>query len=147
MGRARGRGKLLAGSPGLDIARARGLVKHYGGAAIASPAPKNKQADDKATYAFSLFPERVSVEDIAEFNISLGPELKFGEAGELKAGEAGAKTNTARYSLPYKAMARASLTRTGFSNDTPRARSTAASSFTRGLRQGRARTASRQTSI
>lgn len=53
--------------------------------------PKNSRADDKDTYAFSLFPERVSVEDKAEFNISLGPELKFGEAVEVKAGEIGAK--------------------------------------------------------
>jgi hypothetical protein len=52
--------------------------------------PKNLQADDKDTYAYSLFPERVNVEDKAEFNISLEPELKFGEA-EFKAGEVGAK--------------------------------------------------------
>ena len=43
-------------------------------------------------YAFSLFPERLAVEDSAVFNISLGPELSFGDA-TVKVGEIGATIN------------------------------------------------------
>src|SRR5205823_452285 len=52
--------------------------------------PKNRSVDDRATYAYSLFPDRLGAEDKVEFDVSLGPELKFGGA-EVKVGELGAK--------------------------------------------------------
>ncbi len=52
--------------------------------------PQNHAAGDKAVYSFSLYPDRLSVENQAEFNIGLGPELKF-TGVEAKAGEIGAK--------------------------------------------------------
>jgi len=51
--------------------------------------PRSPAAGEGAAYAHSLFPERLGVEDKAELNASLGPELKFGEVG-LKVGEVGA---------------------------------------------------------
>ena len=52
--------------------------------------PQNKNAGHAATYVFSLYPDRLTVESQREFNVSLGPELKFSGA-ELKLGEVGAK--------------------------------------------------------
>ena len=53
--------------------------------------PKNPAAGADAVYAFSLFPDRLGIESKAEFSVGLGPELKFGAAVDLKAGELGAK--------------------------------------------------------
>jgi len=53
--------------------------------------PKSELAGDNAAYAFSLFPDRLGVEDKVELNISLGPELKFASGAEFKAGQLGAK--------------------------------------------------------
>ena len=50
--------------------------------------PKNSAAGERAAYAHSLFPDRVSVEGKAEFGLKLSPELKLTGA-EVKAGEAG----------------------------------------------------------
>jgi len=52
--------------------------------------PKNRQTEPNSVYAFSLYPERLTAESKAEFNIGLGPALKFGEA-ELELVEVGAK--------------------------------------------------------
>jgi hypothetical protein len=52
--------------------------------------PKNATAGERAAYAYSLFPDRLSVEDKAEFSASLGPELKFVSGFEIKPGEIGA---------------------------------------------------------
>jgi len=58
--------------------------------------PRNPAAGERAAgggyavYAHSLFPERLTVEDQAEFNASLTPELKFASA-EVKPGGLGAK--------------------------------------------------------
>ncbi len=40
-----------------------------------APVKPNAQAD--STYAFSLFPERLTAEEQREMNLSLGPKLKF----------------------------------------------------------------------
>ena len=53
--------------------------------------PRTRQAASGSTYAYSLFPDRLAVEDRAEFSISLGPKLKFGTAAELEVGQLGAK--------------------------------------------------------
>ena len=53
--------------------------------------PQNSRAGDGIVYAYSLFPERLSIEDKVEFNISLGPQIKFADGSEFKAGELGAK--------------------------------------------------------
>ena len=53
--------------------------------------PKNSQAGNESTYAFSLFPDRLGVEDNVEFSASLGPELKFASGAGLSVGELGAK--------------------------------------------------------
>ncbi len=53
--------------------------------------PKNRGAPANAVYAYSLFPDRVGVEEKSERSYSLGPELKFGQAVELKAGQLGGK--------------------------------------------------------
>jgi len=58
--------------------------------------PRNPAAGERAAgggytaYAYSLFPERLTVEDQAEFNASLTPELKFTTV-EVKPGGLGAK--------------------------------------------------------
>jgi len=52
--------------------------------------PRNPGAGKGAAYAYSLFPDRLSVEDKAEFSASLGPELKFAGGVEIKGGELGA---------------------------------------------------------
>ncbi len=53
--------------------------------------PKNAHTDEQSTYAFSLFPDRLGVEDKAEFNASLGPELKFAGGAGFSVGQLGAK--------------------------------------------------------
>jgi hypothetical protein len=53
--------------------------------------PRNPAAAADAAYAYSLFPDRLSVESPREFNVGLGPELKFGAAFDLKLGQLGAK--------------------------------------------------------
>ncbi len=53
--------------------------------------PRSRQEGDAAAYAFSLYPERLDVEQKGELSATLGPELKFGAAVSLKAGELGAK--------------------------------------------------------
>ncbi|HEY0602955.1 MAG TPA: hypothetical protein VGD58_08585 [Herpetosiphonaceae bacterium] len=52
--------------------------------------PQNRGAPDSATYAYSLFPDRLSVEDKTDFNVSLGPELSFASGAGFKLGELGA---------------------------------------------------------
>jgi hypothetical protein len=52
--------------------------------------PRDASAGENAVYAYSLFPDWLSVEDEAEFSISLGPELKFAGGVEIKGGELGA---------------------------------------------------------
>jgi hypothetical protein len=51
--------------------------------------PKNRLAKPDSTYAYSLYPDRLTAENKTDFTLSLGPALKFGEA-ELKVGELGA---------------------------------------------------------
>ena len=53
--------------------------------------PRSSQAVSGSTYAYSLFPDRLTVEDKAEFSFSLGPKLKFSPAAELEVGQLGAK--------------------------------------------------------
>jgi hypothetical protein len=53
--------------------------------------PKNFQAAKDSAYAFSLFPDRLGAEDKAEFNASLGPELKFASGAGFSLGQLGAK--------------------------------------------------------
>jgi hypothetical protein len=52
--------------------------------------PHNSAAEKTAAYAMSLFPDRLGMEDKAEFNASLKPALKFTPV-ELGPGEIGAK--------------------------------------------------------
>lgn len=49
--------------------------------------PQNHSAPENATYAYSLFPERLDVEDKGEFSVSLGPELSFASGAGFKLGE------------------------------------------------------------
>ena len=51
--------------------------------------PKNAAAGDEAVYAYSLFPDRLTVEDKGSWNVKLGPELSFAEVLKFKPGEAG----------------------------------------------------------
>ena len=53
--------------------------------------PRNNSAGETAAYAFSLFPDRLGVENKKEFSASLGPELTFVSGFGLKVGELGAK--------------------------------------------------------
>jgi len=53
-----------------------------------SPVKPNAQAD--STYAFSLFPERLTAEEQREMSLSLGPKLKFGKI-EAEGAQAGTK--------------------------------------------------------
>jgi hypothetical protein len=53
--------------------------------------PKNPGADASAAYAYSLFPDQLTVESPREFNVGLGPGLKFGGAFDLKLGQLGAR--------------------------------------------------------
>lgn len=53
--------------------------------------PRNPRVPADAAYAFSLFPDRLSVEDKVEQSVSLGPELKFEKVADLKLGSVGAK--------------------------------------------------------
>ncbi len=46
---------------------------------------------DGAAYAFSMFPDRLGIENQAEFNVSLGPEATFATGAGFKLGELGAK--------------------------------------------------------
>ena len=52
--------------------------------------PRQAGADPNAAYAYSLYPDRLGVEDNTEITIGLKPELKFTGA-EAKGGELGAK--------------------------------------------------------
>lgn len=52
--------------------------------------PKNSAADEKDTYAHSLFPERLGVDENTEINIGLLPDLKFAGV-EIKVGKLDAK--------------------------------------------------------
>ena len=56
-----------------------------------SLSPRSRHEQPGAVYAFSLVPERLAVEQKGELSATLGPELKFGDAVELKVGELGAK--------------------------------------------------------
>lgn len=58
--------------------------------------PKNSGANPGAAYAFSLFPERLGVEDKGEFSAVLGPELTFADGSGFKVGELGAKFEFAK---------------------------------------------------
>ena len=58
---------------------------------VLSLRPQNSQIANSSTYAYSLFPERLAVEDKTEFSISLGPEVKFADGSEFKVGQLGAK--------------------------------------------------------
>ena len=53
--------------------------------------PKNRNARAGTTYAYSLFPDRLGIEDKVEFSISLGPEMKFADGSEFKLGQLGGK--------------------------------------------------------
>jgi hypothetical protein len=53
--------------------------------------PRNPREQPGAVYAYSLFPDRVEAEQKGELSATLNPELKFGDAVALKAGELGAK--------------------------------------------------------
>lgn len=53
--------------------------------------PKTASAAPDSAYAFSLFPDRLGAEDKAEFNASLGPELKFASGAGFSVGQLGAK--------------------------------------------------------
>ena len=53
--------------------------------------PRNSQADENAAYAYSLFPDRLSVEDKGEISASLGPELKFADGSGFSVGQLGTK--------------------------------------------------------
>jgi hypothetical protein len=53
--------------------------------------PRNPRERPEAVYAFSLFPERLTAEQKGELSAALGPELKFGDAASLKAGQLSAK--------------------------------------------------------
>ena len=52
--------------------------------------PQNSRAGKDGAYAYSLFPDRLGVEDKSEFSVSLGPALKFA-GSEFKVGELGTK--------------------------------------------------------
>ena len=52
--------------------------------------PRNRQASRDTTYAYSLLPDRLSVEDKGEFNVKLGPELQFTSGAGVSVGEIGA---------------------------------------------------------
>lgn len=52
--------------------------------------PRNRRADRRTAYAFSLFPDRLSVEDKGEVSAQLGPELKFASGAGVSVGEIGA---------------------------------------------------------
>lgn len=47
-------------------------------------------AGDDPVYAYSLFPDRLTVEDKGTFNVKLSPELSFAKAISFKPGELGA---------------------------------------------------------
>lgn len=53
--------------------------------------PRNRLANDTAIYAFSLFPERMGVEERPESRVRLGPDLKFSmsEGAEAESKTAG----------------------------------------------------------
>lgn len=53
--------------------------------------PKNSGAGQDAAYAFGLFPDRLGAADKTEWNVKLGPELKFADGSGFKVGELGAK--------------------------------------------------------
>ena len=53
--------------------------------------PRNSAAPQDSAYALRLFPERLGIEDKAEFSVSLGPELSFADGAGIKVGEVGAK--------------------------------------------------------
>lgn len=52
--------------------------------------PQPHVAGEKSAYAHNLFPDRLGVEDKAEFMVSLGPELGFASGASIKVGEVGA---------------------------------------------------------
>jgi hypothetical protein len=53
--------------------------------------PRNGRAARDTTYAFSLFPDRLTAEDKVELSAGLEPGLKFAKTFELKVGKLGAK--------------------------------------------------------
>jgi hypothetical protein len=53
--------------------------------------PRNSSAGQAAAYAFSLFPDRLGVEDRGEVSASLGPELKFADGSGFSVGQLGAR--------------------------------------------------------
>lgn len=52
--------------------------------------PRNPAASEGAAYAYSLFPERLGIEDKAQVAAKLGPELKFTSGAGASLGEIGA---------------------------------------------------------
>ena len=53
--------------------------------------PRNAAAAAGATYAHSLYPDRLVVEDRRQRTVTLGPELRFGGAVELRLGQLGTR--------------------------------------------------------
>jgi len=53
--------------------------------------PRNSQAGENAAYAYSLYPDRLSVEDKGETSASLGPELKFADGSGFSVAQLGTK--------------------------------------------------------
>ncbi|MBU0496233.1 MAG: hypothetical protein KKA73_24310 [Chloroflexi bacterium] len=51
---------------------------------------RDRVAGDRDVYAFDLYPERLGVENKAQFDVSLGPELKFADGAGITVGEVGA---------------------------------------------------------
>ena len=51
--------------------------------------PRNSGTKQGDVYAYSLFPDRLSVEDKGTFNIKLSPELSFAKVINFKPGEVG----------------------------------------------------------
>ncbi|VAW38392.1 hypothetical protein MNBD_CHLOROFLEXI01-3304 [hydrothermal vent metagenome] len=52
--------------------------------------PRTASAAKAAVYAYSLFPDRLTVEEKGTFNVKLNPELTFAKAISFKPGELGA---------------------------------------------------------
>lgn len=52
--------------------------------------PEPHSAGAASAYAHNLFPQRLGVEDKANFTLTLGPELGFADGASLKIGEVGA---------------------------------------------------------
>jgi hypothetical protein len=53
--------------------------------------PKRGGAGAQAAYAYSLYPNRLEAEKSREYDVSLGPELKFADGSGFSLGQVGAK--------------------------------------------------------